>query len=152
MAFIEVSRISKSFAGATRIRPVLRDVSLSVERGEFVSIVGAMGSGKSTLLSILAGLTTADNGTVFVDGETVRGVRGDASYVFQNYSLLPWFTALENVRLAVEAAYPTLSREAQAARARHGLDQDEINDVLRDQAALGELSGDEELRVGQPPE
>ena len=91
MAFIEVSRIAKSFAGprhgrgATGTRPVLRDVSLSVERGEFVSIVGAMGSGKSTLLSILAGLTPADSGRVVVDGQTVDGVRGDASFVFQNY-------------------------------------------------------------------
>ena len=72
MAFIEVSGISKSFARCqrARVRPVLRDVSLSVERGEFVSIVGAMGSGKSTLLSILAGLTDADSGSV-------DGWRGD---------------------------------------------------------------------------
>ena len=80
MAFIEVSRIAKSFAaprharGAIGIRPVLRDVSLSVERGEFVSIVGAMGSGKSTLLSILAGLTTADSGSVVVDGQPVHAL------------------------------------------------------------------------------
>ena len=113
MAFIEVSRIAKSFAaprharGATgTVRPVLRDVSLSVERGEFVSIVGAMGSGKSTLLSILAGLTSADSGSVVVDGQPVHGVRSDAAFVFQNYSLLPWFTALENVRLAVAGRVP----------------------------------------------
>jgi ABC-type sugar transport system ATPase subunit len=86
MAFIEVSRIAKGFAaprharGAAGMRPVLRDVSLSVERGEFVSIVGAMGSGKSTLLSILAGLTPADSGRLVIDGEAVDGVRGDASF------------------------------------------------------------------------
>ncbi len=68
------------------------DVSLCVERGAFTSIVGAMGSGKSTLLSILAGLTAADSGAVTIDGEPVRGVRQDAAFVFQNYSLLPWFT------------------------------------------------------------
>ena len=107
MAFIEVSGISKSFTAATgTVRPVLRDVSLSVERGEFASIVGAMGSGKSTLLSILAGLTSADSGSVMVGGTTVRGVRSDAAFVFQNYSLLPWFTALENVRLAVAGGIP----------------------------------------------
>jgi nitrate/nitrite transport system ATP-binding protein len=151
MAFIEVSRIAKSFVaprharGATGIRPVLRDVSLSVERGEFVSIVGAMGSGKSTLLSILAGLTIADSGSVVVDGQPVDGVRGDASFVFQNYSLLPWFTALENVRLAVEAAYPTLSRQAQVARARHALEQVGLGDALNRRP--GQLSGGMRQRV-----
>jgi nitrate/nitrite transport system ATP-binding protein len=151
MAFIEVSRIAKSFAaprharGASGIRPVLRDVSLSVERGEFVSIVGAMGSGKSTLLSILAGLTTADSGSVVVGGETVRGVRSDASFVFQNYSLLPWFTALENVRLAVQAAYPTLSRDAQVERARHALEQVGLGDALNRRP--GQLSGGMRQRV-----
>jgi len=146
MAFIEVSRIAKSFAaprharGAAAIRPVLRDVSFSVERGEFVSIVGAMGSGKSTLLSILAGLTSADSGKVVVDGEMVTGVRGDAAFVFQNYSLLPWFTALENVRLAVRAAYPTLPREAQMARARRALEQVGLGDAL--DRRPGQLSGE----------
>ena len=63
MAFIEVSRIAKSFvAPRGTTRPVLRDVSLSVERGEFVSIVGTMGSGKSTLLSILAATSRQRSG------------------------------------------------------------------------------------------
>ena len=102
---------------------MLRDVTLSVEHGEFVAIVGAMGSGKSTLLSILAGLTRADAGTVSIGGEPLTGIRNDASYVFQNYSLLPWFTALENVRLAVGAAFPSLTRDQQKARARQTLDR-----------------------------
>src|SRR5687767_8351217 len=110
MAYIEIAGVTKSFPAGAGVRPVLRGVSLSVERGEFVSIVGAMGSGKSTLLSILAGLTPADEGIVTVDGDPVTGVRTNAAFVFQNYSLLPWFTAVENVRLAVEASYPELSR------------------------------------------
>jgi ABC-type nitrate/sulfonate/bicarbonate transport system ATPase subunit len=123
MAFLEASGLSKSFSIGNRVRHVLRDVSLSVARGEFVSIVGAMGSGKSTLLSLLAGLTTADAGSITVDGDPVRDVRRDAAYVFQNYSLLPWFTALENVRLAVQAACPELSRDEQRTRARQTLEQ-----------------------------
>jgi len=67
MAYIEAAGIAKSFPAGAATRPVLRGVSLSVERGEFVSIVGAMGSGKSTLLSILAGLTPADEGTVVLN-------------------------------------------------------------------------------------
>jgi nitrate/nitrite transport system ATP-binding protein len=147
MAFIEVSRICKSFVASSKgtVRPVLREVSLNVERGEFASIVGAMGSGKSTLLSILAGLTQADSGSVTVGGEAVRGVRRDASFVFQNYSLLPWFTALENVRLAVEATFPDLGREAQIARARGALEQVGLGNAVGRRP--GQLSGGMRQRV-----
>jgi nitrate/nitrite transport system ATP-binding protein len=146
MAFIEVSGIAKSFAAANgTVRPVLRDVSLHVARGEFASIVGAMGSGKSTLLSILAGLTSADSGSVIVGGATVRGVRNDAAFVFQNYSLLPWFTALENVRLAVAAAFPGLARQAQVAQARRALEQVGLGNALNRRP--GQLSGGMRQRV-----
>jgi nitrate/nitrite transport system ATP-binding protein len=146
MAFIEVSGISKSFVAANgTVRHVLRGVSLSVERGAFASIVGAMGSGKSTLLSILAGLTTADSGSVVVGGRAVRGVRSDAAFVFQNYSLLPWFSALENVRLAVRAAFPDLGREAQVAAARHALQQVGLGNALNRRP--GQLSGGMRQRV-----
>jgi nitrate/nitrite transport system ATP-binding protein len=123
MAFIEVSGVSKSFPAKSGIRHVLQNVSLSVERGEFVAIVGAMGSGKSTLLSLLAGLTSPDAGTIQIDGQPLTGIRHDAAFVFQNYSLLPWLTALENVRLAVGAAFPDLSREEQRQRARQTLER-----------------------------
>lgn len=146
MAFIEASGITKSFRAASgTVRSVLRNVSLSVERGEFASIVGPMGSGKSTLLSILAGLTNADCGSVAVGGEPVRGVRADASFVFQNYSLLPWFTALENVRLAVEAACPMLARDAQVAQAQRALDQVGLGNALNRRP--GQLSGGMRQRV-----
>src|SRR5829696_7270103 len=123
MPFIEVSGVSKSFPIKGGTRHVLHDVSLSVEQGEFVAIVGAMGSGKSTLLSMLAGLTTPDAGSIQVGGEPLSGIRRDAAFVFQNYSLLPWLTALDNVRLAVGAAFPELSREAQVARAQQTLER-----------------------------
>ena len=121
MPYIEVTDVAKSFERDGRRREVLRRVSLNVELGEFVSIVGAMGSGKSTLLSLLAGLTMPDRGTIAIDGEPLRGVHRHAAFVFQNYSLLPWFTALENVRLAVDAAFPDSTREQQVARARDAL-------------------------------
>jgi nitrate/nitrite transport system ATP-binding protein len=121
-ALIEVRGVSKTFATRGVTRCVLRDVSLSVDRGEFVSILGPMGSGKSTLLSLVAGLTTPDRGSVLIGGEAVAGVRRDTGFVFQNYSLLPWFTALENVRLAVEAAFPQWSRDEQRGHARQMLE------------------------------
>jgi len=123
MAFIEVRDLAKSFPAAKGTRHVLKGVSLDVEHGEFVSIVGAMGSGKSTLLSLIAGLTTADSGSVSIGGETTRGVRRDAAFVFQNYSLLPWFTALENVRLAVDATFPEMTRDEQRRHATRALEQ-----------------------------
>ena len=123
MAFIEVRGVQKSFATNGATRHVLRDVSLDVEQGEFVSIVGAMGSGKSTLLSLLAGLTMPDRGTIAIDGEPLRGVHRHAAFVFQNYSLLPWFTALENVRLAVEATFPEMTRDEQRRHSTRALEQ-----------------------------
>jgi nitrate/nitrite transport system ATP-binding protein len=123
MPFIEVSGVAKWFPAKGGRRQVLQSVSLSVERGEFVAIVGAMGSGKSTLLSLLAGLTSPDSGTIQIDGQPVNGIRHDAAFVFQNYSLLPWLTALENVRLAVGAAFPELSGDQQRDRAQKTLER-----------------------------
>jgi nitrate/nitrite transport system ATP-binding protein len=122
-AFLEATGIGKSFARGHTVRHVLRDVHLAVARGEFVSIVGAMGSGKSTLLSILAGLTPPDLGRVTVDGEPLRGIRQDAAFVFQNYSLLPWLSALENVRLGIGAARPHLSAREGREEARRALER-----------------------------
>ena len=140
-AFLEVEQVSKSFAS----RRVLRDVSLTVEHGQFISIVGAMGSGKSTLLSILAGLTTADSGRVAIDGAPVEGIRRDAAVVFQNYSLLPWFTAVENVRLAVTAALPELSKPEQRAQAQRALEQVGLGNALHRRPS--QLSGGMRQRV-----
>ena len=145
MAFIEIEDLSKSFHTAAGTRPVLRNITLGIERGEFVSIVGAMGSGKSTLLSLLSGLTQPDTGTVTVGGTPTRGVRSDAAVVFQNYSLLPWFTALENVRLAVEAACPTLSKDEQLARATYTLERVGLGNALHKRPR--QLSGGMRQRV-----
>ena len=145
MAFIEIQEISKSFDVTGGTRHVLRDVSLTVEQGEFVSIVGAMGSGKSTLLSLLAGLTAPDGGTVTIGGAPTRGVRRDAAFVFQNYSLLPWFTALENVRLAVEATFPEMTREEQRVQATRTLEQVGLGNALHRRPR--QLSGGMRQRV-----
>jgi len=130
MAFLEVRNLSKSFPSPAGVRHVLRGVTLDVDQGEFVSIVGTMGSGKSTLLSLLAGLTAPDGGTVVLDGRPVTGVRGDAAFVFQNYSLLPWFSALENVRLAVHAAFPNETADAQKRRATDALERVGLGNAL----------------------
>ena len=121
-AFVEIEGISKSFTSGRRTREVLKDASLLVEEGEFVSIVGFTGSGKTTFLNIAAGLLAPDSGYVRIGGREVRGVQPGSAFVFQNYSLLPWFSALENVRLAVDAAFPTWPRARQLRQAEKYLE------------------------------
>jgi ABC-type nitrate/sulfonate/bicarbonate transport system ATPase subunit len=121
MAFIDVSTVSKTFTTDRAVRCVLDNASLSVDEGEFVSIIGVMGCGKSTLLSIMAGLTLPDEGEVRLRGALVRGVRPKTSIVFQNYSLLPWLTAFENVHVAVASAFPLWPAGRQASQAHEYL-------------------------------
>jgi nitrate/nitrite transport system ATP-binding protein len=142
---IELRKVAKSFSTAAGPRPVLREVSLIVEEGEFVSIVGAMGSGKTTLLNIAAGLLPADHGDVYAGGEPLRDTRRDGAFVFQNYSLLPWFSALENVRLAVDAAFPGLSREEQRRTAADALDRVGLGNAVHRRP--NQLSGGMRQRV-----
>ena len=145
MSFIDICGIAKTFHSPGAVRDVLRDVTLSVDRGEFVSIVGMMGSGKSTLLKIVSGLLAPDAGTITIDGEPVTGVRPDAAIVFQNYSLLPWFSALENVRLAVGAAFPGWTKERQRQQAARHLEAVGLGQAL--QRRPGQLSGGMRQRV-----
>jgi nitrate/nitrite transport system ATP-binding protein len=145
LAFVEVRNVSKSFSSAGKIREVLGGVNLSVDEGEFVSIVGSTGSGKSTLIGILAGLTSPDSGSVTVGGQAIRGIHPQAAVVFQNYSLLPWFSALENVRLAVQAAFPDWSRESQTDQAKRYLETVGLGSALRKRPS--QLSGGMRQRV-----
>jgi len=141
LAFIEITGVSKSFGA----RHVLHDVSLSVEHGEFVSIVGSMGCGKSTFLNIASGLAAPDTGSVTIDGAPLRGIRKDAAIVFQNYSLLPWFSAIENVRLAVDAAFPEWPKTQQKAQSARYLEMVGLGNALHRRP--GQLSGGMRQRV-----
>lgn len=80
----------------------LDGVSFDVQRGELVCLLGPSGCGKTTLLRIIAGLLSADDGVVLVDGQPVRGPRKDRCMVFQHFGLLPWRTVLENVEFPLE--------------------------------------------------
>ena len=115
MAFLELKNVSKSYAqGGTRL-PVLRDVSLAIEEGEFVALVGYSGSGKTTLIATLAGLAAPDSGEVLFKGRPVSGASPERAVVFQNYSLMPWLSVTGNVRLAVDAVHRGKSRAERAA-------------------------------------
>ena len=80
----------------------VRDVTLSVGAGEFVSVVGPTGCGKSTLLNVAAGLLAPSSGTIEVFGEKLAGINRRAGYMFQSDSLMPWRTALGNVAAGLE--------------------------------------------------
>ena len=101
MSLLELSNVGKSFGGAC----VLKDVKLSIAKGEFVAIVGFSGAGKTTLISLIAGLLKPDTGTVMLNGQPVNGPGPDRGMVFQNYSLLPWLTVFENISLAVDEVF-----------------------------------------------
>ena len=101
MAILELVDVVKTY-GATN---VLSHVSLSVQAGEFVAIVGFSGAGKSTLMSLLTGLERPDSGKALFKGTPIAGPGPERGVVFQNYSLLPWLTAAENVALAVDEVF-----------------------------------------------
>jgi lipoprotein-releasing system ATP-binding protein len=113
MAFIEVTSLNKHYRVGTADIHVLRDLSLTVDAGEMVAIVGASGVGKSTLLHLLGGLDRADSGRVVVDGRDLASLGDDelvafrnakVGFVFQFHHLLPEFSALENAEMPMRIA------------------------------------------------
>jgi nitrate ABC transporter ATP-binding subunit len=109
---LEIDSVWKSFPTNGTIESVLRDVNLTVEPGEFISLIGHSGCGKSTLVNVIGGLLRLDGGAIRFDGTDITGPGPDRAMVFQNYSLLPRLSVVNNVRVAVEAARPGQSREA----------------------------------------
>lgn len=109
--YLQLTGVSKSFRTESGRTEVLRDINLTVQRGEFVAIVGYSGSGKTTLINLIAGLTAPDTGTVTCAGKRVTEPDSDRGVVFQNYSLLPWLTVYENIALAVDQCFPVWPSE-----------------------------------------
>ncbi|WP_296859049.1 ABC transporter ATP-binding protein, partial [uncultured Methanobrevibacter sp.] len=95
---IEVKNINKSFESMTNEDlVVLKDINLHIDDGEFVCFLGPSGCGKTTLLRLIAGLDQPTSGEIVADGEVVKKPSGDRTVIFQQYSLFPWFTVLQNV-------------------------------------------------------
>ncbi len=101
MPFLELKNVSKNFGP----HPVLKDINLSIEKGEFVAIVGFSGAGKTTLINLIAGLLRPDSGTVTLNDLEITAPGPDRGIVFQNYSLLPWLSVYENIYLAVDQVF-----------------------------------------------
>ena len=111
-AFVEVQQAAKRFPGATKTAPpltVFENVSFQLQKGEFVCIIGHSGCGKSTIMNALAGLDQFSDGSMVMEGKEINGPGLERGVVFQNYSLLPWLTTLENVRFGVRARWKNWS-------------------------------------------
>ncbi len=96
-ALLEVIDLVKTFPHKKESLLVLDQINLTIEQGEFVSIVGASGSGKSTLLNIMAGLIPPSSGAIQLQGRAVTGPGPDLGMVFQSYTLFPWMTVAKNI-------------------------------------------------------
>jgi nitrate/nitrite transport system ATP-binding protein len=112
---LQLAGVSKSYGQGSARTNVLHEVNLSVQRGEFVAIVGFSGAGKTTLISLIAGLLQPDAGAIALNGKPITGPGPDRGVVFQNYSLLPWLTVHENIALAVDQLFPDWSRDQRRA-------------------------------------
>ena len=104
--FLSFDQVSKAFPTPKGPYPVLENVNLTIQEGEFVCLIGHSGCGKSTLLSLVSGFQQATGGSVTLKGQPIREPGPDRMVVFQNYALLPWRTVFENVYLAVNAVWP----------------------------------------------
>jgi len=152
MAFITATAVDKSYVVGTTRLAVLRELSLSVEKGEMVAVVGASGVGKSTLLHVLGGLDAIDAGSISIGDANIVAMRADdltafrnrhVGFVFQFHHLLPEFTALENAGMPMRIGR------------RDGRERDTRATALLERVGLGErlthkpgmLSGGEAQRV-----
>jgi nitrate/nitrite transport system ATP-binding protein len=145
--YLKIDHVDKTFARGAAVTEVLKEITLSVEAGEYVSIIGHSGCGKSTLLNIVAGLTAATQGGVLLEGREVNEPGPDRAVVFQNHSLLPWLTVYDNVRLAVDKVFS--SKKSRAERhtwTMHNLELVQMGHA-KDKRP-GEISGGMKQRVG----
>jgi lipoprotein-releasing system ATP-binding protein len=152
MAFLTATGLNKSYQVGTEHLRVLRDLDLTVERGEMVAVVGASGVGKSTLLHLLGGLDRMDSGAIHI-GDIDIGTLGEASlvsfrnkhigFVFQFHHLLPEFSAIENAEMPLRIG--RLNPDAARRRAAVVLERLGLGDRLTHRPGM--LSGGEQQRV-----
>ena len=153
--YLQIQVVAQTFKTAKGDFPALRNIDLTVSKGEFVTLIGHSGCGKSTLLNLIAGLTMPTEGTLICANREIAGPGPERAVVFQNHSLLPWLTCFENVYLGVERVFgqngvvdgkPKENKEQLTTRTHAALEM-----VSLSHAALkrpGEISGGMKQRVG----
>ena len=151
-AVVEIEHLSKAYRRGDQLVPVLQDINLSLERGDFVALMGPSGSGKSTLLNLIAGIDTPDSGRLHVDGvditalgeaELARWRADHVGFIFQFYNLMPVLSAFENVELPL--LLTRLSRRERGEHVRLVLDLVGLTDRMEHFPA--QLSGGQQQRV-----
>lgn len=144
MSRLTAEAVSLTFQQNGRERVVLRDLSLSLAKGESLVVLGPSGCGKSSLLNVLAGFQVPDSGRVQIDGRTLDGPGGERGVVFQDDALMPWLSALDNVALGLRIrGVGTSERNARAHEVLKLVGLDEHADYR-----ISQLSGGQRQRLG----
>ncbi|HHS94508.1 MAG TPA: ATP-binding cassette domain-containing protein [Rhodobacterales bacterium] len=145
MSVIEFKSVSKSFGEGSGATPVLRDIDLRVEDGEFLVLLGFSGTGKTTLINLMAGLEAPSKGEVLYRGKPVEGPSPERGVIFQSYSLMPWLTVHGNVMLALQSVFPKMRKAEREAKAAHYIEMVGLSHAASRRPA--ELSGGMRQRV-----
>ncbi len=143
--FVSVEGLSKHYPSKDEDLIVFEDVNIGIDKGEFVCIIGHSGCGKSTILNVLAGLDSPTEGAVIMDGKEVYGPSLDRGIVFQNYSLLPWLTTIQNVSFGVKARWPSWSKDQVMEQSKKFLEMVGLSESLDKKPS--QLSGGMRQRV-----
>jgi nitrate/nitrite transport system ATP-binding protein len=145
--FLEIENLYKSYPTPDGEQFVVLDnINLTVGEDEYISVIGHSGCGKSTLLKIVAGLEKATSGSVLLDGKEIRKPGAERMMVFQHYSLLPWLTVRENIRLAVDEVLKDANRAEKISIVNEHLAM--VNLTAAADKYPDEISGGMKQRVG----
>jgi len=147
MSFLQIQQLARRYpaarGGGTTI---FENLSFSMEKGEFVCIVGHSGCGKTTILNVLAGLDSATEGVVVMDGREVAGPSLDRGVVFQGHALMPWLSVMSNIAFAVKSRWPDWGAAAVQVHCQKFIDLVGLTGAEHKKPA--QLSGGMKQRVG----
>lgn len=142
---IEIDNVTVSFGDPKNLYTAVKEISLTVKKGEIVSLIGHSGCGKSTLMGTISGMVKPTTGTVKANDKIVTGPGPDRGIVFQNYSLLPWMSVYKNIYEAVDSALPQLSTAEKKQLVETNLKQ--VHLWAHKDKLPGQLSGGMKQRV-----
>ena len=145
--FVQLEQVDVKFTTGKGVYHALRDINLSIDQGQFMTLIGHSGCGKSTLLNIIAGLQDATQGAALCAGREIKGPGPERAVVFQNHSLLPWLSCFDNIYLGVERVFG--AREGRARLKQRTLEALNLVGLSHaEHKRPNEISGGMKQRVG----